>query len=153
MRAGPTAAAAVIAALIAAGAAQAAPPADFALDVPARCVVNTCTVGLSYDASLLTAAVTVEVDWDTRDSAGGFSPDASLACPAPPPEDPYSAPPCTARSPVYRRAGEANVAIRVTDPLDVTQGTAHQLVFVESPEDSRAPSSRKPGPGGSSAGL
>jgi Ca2+-binding RTX toxin-like protein len=146
MRAGPAAAAVVAAALIAAGAAQATPPAEFQLDVPSQCVVGTCTVGLSFDTSLLTAAVTVEVDWDTRDSAGGFSPDATLSCQAPPPEDPYSAPPCTARSPVYRRAGEANVAIRVTDPLDVTQGTAHQLVFVDAPDDPRVPpAQRKPG--------
>src|ERR687888_72483 len=118
MRVGPAIAAVGAAALIAAGAAQAAPPAEF------------------------------ELDWDTRDSAGGFSPDAALNCQAPPPGDPYSAPPCTARSPVYRRAGEANVAIRVTDPLDVTQGTAHQVVFIDAPGDPRRPPARKPGGGG-----
>src|SRR3954454_395810 len=118
MRAGAAAAAVAVAALISAGAAAATPTADLQLDVPSQCVVGACTVGLSYDTSLLTAAVTVEVDWDTRDSAGGFSPDTTLACPAPPPEDPYSAAPCTARSPVYNRKGEAPVAIRVTDTLD-----------------------------------
>jgi Ca2+-binding RTX toxin-like protein len=153
MRAGPAIAAVAAAALIAAGSAQATPPAEFQLDVPSTCLVGSCTVGLSYDTSLLTAAVTVEIDWDTRDSAGGFSPDTTLSCPAPPPEDPYSAPPCTARSPVYQRKGEADVAIRVTDPLDVTQGTAHQIVFVEDPQDSRVPSSRKPGGGSTTPDL
>src|SRR5919201_6446062 len=153
MRVGPAIAAARAAALIAAGAAQAAPPAEFELDVPSQCVVGSCTVGLTFDSSLLTAPVTVEIDWDTRDSAGGFSPDAALNCQAPPPEDPYSAPPCTARSPVYRRAGEANVAIRVTDPLDVTQGTAHQVVFIDAPGDPRRPPARKPGGGGATIDL
>jgi Ca2+-binding RTX toxin-like protein len=152
MRVGPAIAAVGAAALIAAGAAQAAPPAEFELDVPSQCVVGSCTVGLTFDSSLLTAPVTVEIDWDTRDSAGGFSPDAALNCQAPPPEDPYSAPPCTARSPVYRRAGEANVAIRVTDPLDVTQGTAHQVVFIDAPGDPRRPA-RKPGGGGATIDL
>jgi hypothetical protein len=141
------------AALIAAGTAHATPPADFELDVPSPCVVGSCSVGLIYDTSLLTSPVTVEIDWDTRDSAGGFAPDTSVGCQFPPPEDPYSAPPCTARSPVYRRQGEANVAIRVTDPLDVTQGLAHQLVFVNAPDDPRAPNARQPGGGGGSATI
>jgi RTX calcium-binding nonapeptide repeat (4 copies) len=145
MRAGPAIAAAVVATLIATGTAQATPSTDFFVDVPGDCVVGSCVATLSYDTSLLQAAVTVEIDWDTRDSAGGFSPDATLACQAPAPTDPYTAPPCTATSPVYRREGEANVAIRVTDSLDGSQATAHQLLFVYPVRSSRVPPSRQPG--------
>ena len=145
MRAGVALAAAVAAGLIAAGTAQATPPTDFQLDLAGgECVVGSCVVTLSYDTSLLRSAVTVDVDWDTRDSAGGFSVDTTMSCPAPPPEDPYSAPPCTTRSPVYRREGDATVAIRVTDPLDATSATAAQHVFVERAADAGSPTVRKP---------
>src|SRR6266536_3277631 len=120
MRARTAAAVAVAAALIGTSAAQATPSADFFLDASEPCVAGTCVAAVSYDTSVLTAAVTVAVDWDTRDSAGGFQPDATLACPSPPPENPYSAPPCTGRSPVYRQAGTATVAVRVSDAVDGT---------------------------------
>jgi Ca2+-binding RTX toxin-like protein len=149
---GRTALAGVVAAgLIAAGAAQATPSADFDLNPLDECVVGTCVAQLTYDASLLTAAVTVEVDWDTRDSAGGFTPDTSFACQPPPPEDPYSAAPCTSRSPAYRKAGQVTVAIRVTDSADGTQATGQQYLFVDDPKSSRLPPVRKPG--GSSVSL
>jgi hypothetical protein len=144
MRAGPAAAAVVAAALIATGAARATPSADFELDLNGPCTAGSCVALLSYDTSILQAAVTVEVDWDTRDSAGGFQPDATLACQSPPPEDPYSAPPCTARSPAYPRAGRATVAVRVTDSLDGTQATTSQYVYVE-PASTASTPSRQPG--------
>jgi hypothetical protein len=145
MRGGTAFAAIVVAGLIAVGAAQATPGTDFEVDPLNECVAGTCVAQLSYDASLLTAPVTVEVDWDTRDSAGGFSPDTSFACQPPAPTDPYAATPCTARSPVYRKAGQAPVAIRVTDSADGTQATGQQYIFIDSPSSSRLPPVRKPG--------
>jgi hypothetical protein len=148
MRGGKATAAAVAAGLIAAGVAHATPGTDFEVDPLNACVVGTCVAQLTYDTTLLTAPVTVEVDWDTRDSAGGFAPDTSFPCQSPPPEDPYSAPPCTARSPAYRRAGQAIIAIRVTDSADGTQATGQQYLFIDQPDSS---SVRKPG--GASASL
>jgi RTX calcium-binding nonapeptide repeat (4 copies) len=145
MRGGTAFAGIVVAGLIAAGAAQATPGTDFEVNPLNECVVATCVAQLSYDASLLTAPVTVEVDWDTRDSAGGFSPDTSFACQPPAPTDPYAATPCTARSPVYRKAGQAIVAIRVTDSADGTQATGQQYILIDSPSSSRVPPVRKPG--------
>jgi hypothetical protein len=149
MRAGPVVAGALAAALIATGAAQATPGTDFYVDTPGECVAGACVATLNYDTSLLLAAVTIEVDWDTRDSAGGFAPDTALTCQAPNPEDPYTAPPCKITSPVYRRDGEANVAIRVTDNVDGSQATAHQILYVEPVQTSRTPPSKRQPSGGS----
>src|SRR6266536_3184918 len=145
MRVGPVAAgvAAVVAALVAGGVAGATPSADFYVEPSEPCVVGSCTAALTFDTSVLVNAVSVEVDWDTRDSPGGFRADATLACSAPLPEDLGPAPaPCIARSPIYRTAGIATVAVRVTDTIDGTQATAGDIVEVD---PVRKPTSRKPG--------
>jgi len=148
MRVGPLAAgvAVVVAALVAGGAAQATPSADFYLEPSEPCVAGSCTAALTFDTSILVNAVALQVDWDTRDSPGGFQADTTLACQAPPPEDlGYAAVPCTARSPVYQKAGLATVAVRVTDTVNGTQATSSQLVGVDSVHEARKPTSRKPG--------
>jgi hypothetical protein len=137
----------VAAALIAAGTAQATPPTDFYVDPAGDCLVGTCVATLTYDTSGLQNPVTVEIDWDTSNSAGGFAPDQSIQCQAPA-LDPYATPlaPCTATSPVYRRPGDIDVAIRVTDNVDGTQAIGHNDVYVDAPVPSRTPpSKRQPG--------
>jgi Ca2+-binding RTX toxin-like protein len=147
MRAGPAVAAAFVAALIGASAAQATPGAGFEVDTPGDCIVGSCVATLTYGGGDLLNAVTVEIDWDTRDSAGGFAPDTAVNCPAPVAGLPYPSQPCTATSPVYRREGQATVAIRVTDTIDGTQATGTQYLFVDPvyQQTSRVPSSRQPG--------
>src|SRR5262245_57944710 len=98
MRAGPAIAGAMAAALRASASAQATARSDFAVGPVGDCFVGTCVATLGYDTSGLQAPVTVEIDWDTSYSPGGFAPDQSIACQAPLPADPYAAPPCTARS-------------------------------------------------------
>ena len=93
---------------IGAGAAQATPGAVFAVQTSRPCVAGTCRALLTYDVTGLVAAVTVEVDWDTRDSAGGFRPDDAVDCTPALPNDPgYEPVPCEANSPAFRgpRAG------------------------------------------------
>ena len=73
----------------------------------------------------------VEVDWDTRDSPGGFQPDdAARLRPALPDDPDYEPLPCEASSPAFRVPGTAQVAIRVTDTVDGTQATATQPLVV-----------------------
>jgi hypothetical protein len=131
MRVGP--AIASVLTVIAAGAAtaQAAPSAVFGLEASRPCVAGTCSALLTYDVTGLLNAVTVEVDWDARDSAGGFQPDDQLDCaPALPDDLDYGPLPCELDSPVFRVPGTAQVAVRVTDTVDGTQATATQPLVV-----------------------
>jgi RTX calcium-binding nonapeptide repeat (4 copies) len=124
MRLGPVLASTVVLALTAgAGVAQAAPSAAFNLSATRPCVAGDCSAVLSYPLGGLLNAVRVEVDWDTRNSPGGFQPDDALSCAPPVLDAGYEPEPCEAESPVYREAGTALVAIRVTDAIDATQAT------------------------------
>ena len=95
MRLGPVLASTVVLALTAgAGAAQAAPSAVFDLRTPRPCVAGDCRAQLTYGLAGLVNAVRVEVDWDTRNSPGGFQPDDQLDCAPPLPGDLDYAVPC-----------------------------------------------------------
>ena len=94
--------------------------------------------------------MTVEVDWDTRNSPGGFQPDDQLDCAPPLPEDLDYPVPCEASSPVFDQPGTAQVAIRVTDTVDGTQATATQPLVVAAARGARA---RVPGQRGSTPDL
>jgi hypothetical protein len=132
MRSGP-AIASIVALAVAAGAgvASATPSSLFDLRTPEPCVAGQCRALLTYQVGGLVNAVKLEVDWDTRNSLGGFQPDAELNCAAPLPEDlGYEPEPCEATSPVFGQPGTAQVAVRVTDLVDGTQATASQPVVV-----------------------
>ncbi|MGZ8634355.1 MAG: calcium-binding protein, partial [Solirubrobacteraceae bacterium] len=150
MRLGP--AAVVVASLVmafAAATANAVPSAAFDLRTSQPCVAGTCRALLSYDVAGLLAAVKVEVDWDARDSPGGFQPDHALDCaPALPDDVDYEPVPCEASSPVFRVPGTAQVAVRVTDSVDGTQATATQPLFVAAARGGKAPQ-----PGGATVNL
>ena len=106
MRLGPALASTVLVALTAgAGAAQAAPSAAFDLRPSRPCVAGECHALLSYGLAGLVVAVRVEVDWDTRNSPGGFQADDQLDCAPPLPEDLDDPVPCEADSPVFDAAG------------------------------------------------
>jgi hypothetical protein len=143
MPVGRTCLAACAAALIAAGAAQAAPNADFAFQTTEPCFAGRCVAAVDYDTSVLEAPVTVEIDWDARDSAGAFRADATLTCQAPSEVD--YAPPCTARSPVYREPAKTLVAVRVTDSRDGSQATSQRPLVVQAPGTLSKPGARGPG--------
>src|SRR6476661_4496759 len=138
MRLGPALASTVLVALTAgAGAAQAAPSAAFDLRPSRPCVAGECHALLSYGLAGLVVAVRVEVDWDTRNSPGGFQADDQLDCAPPLPEDLDDPVPCEADSPVFDQPGTAQVAIRVTDTVDGTQATAAQPLVVTAPRGSK----------------
>ena len=103
----------------------------FGLQTSRPCVAGTCRALLTYDITGLVTAVRVEVDWDTRDSPGGFQPDDAVDCTPALPDDPdYEPLPCEANSPAFRVPGTALIAIRVTDTVDGTQATATQPLVV-----------------------
>ena len=93
-------------------------------------MAGRCRAQLNYGLGGLINAVTVEVDWDARNSAGGFQPDDQLDCAPPLPEDLDYPVPCETSSPVFDEPGTAQVAIRVTDTVDRTQATATQPLVV-----------------------
>ena len=131
MRLVPALASVLVAMAVGAGVAQATPGTAFALQTSRPCLAGTCRALLTYDSTGLLTAVRVEVDWDTRDSAGAFQPDDEVDCTPALPDDPdYEALPCEANSPAFRVPGTAQVAIRVTDTVDGTQATATQPVVV-----------------------
>jgi Ca2+-binding RTX toxin-like protein len=114
-----------------AGSADATPSAAFALRASQPCIAGECSASLSYGVVGLVNEVRLEVDWDTRNSPGGFQPDDQLSCAPPLPEDlPYGPEPCEAESPAFDDPGTAQVAVRVTDTVDGTQATATQPVVV-----------------------
>jgi hypothetical protein len=126
-----------------AGTAHATPSAAFDLRTSRPCVAGECRALLTYDITGLLAAVKVEVDWDTRDSPGGFAPDDQLDCaPALPDDLDYEALPCEANSPAFHVPGTAQVAVRVTDTVDSTQATATQPVVVAAARGSKVPGQR-----------
>ena len=151
MRLGRVLASTVVLALTAgAGAAQAAPSAVFDLRTPRPCVAGDCRAQLTYGLAGLVNAVRVEVDWDTRNSPGGFQPDDQLDCAPPLPGDLDYAVPCQAGSPVFDEPGTAQVAARVTDAVDGTQATATQSLVVAAARGAKA---TLPGQRGSTADL
>jgi hypothetical protein len=151
MRLGPVFASTVVLALTAgAGAAQAAPSAVFDLRTPRPCVAGDCRAQLTYGLGGLVNAVRVEVDWDTRNSPGGFQPDDQLDCAPTRPEDLDYAVPCQASSPVFEEPGTAQVAVRVTDAVDGTQATATQPLIVAAARGGKA---TLPGQRGSTTDL
>jgi RTX calcium-binding nonapeptide repeat (4 copies) len=141
----------VVVTMAVAAPAEALPGSAFTLQASQPCTANTCSATLTYPLAGLVNAVRVEVDWDTRNSAGGFSPDDELSCYATPPDDPgYEPEPCVLQSPVYTQPGPTAVAIRVTDTIDGTQAQASQrLVILSDPRPSR----KTRDPRGSAAGL
>ena len=112
-------------------------------------MAGECHALLTYGVAGLVGAVRVEVDWDTRDSPGGFQADDQLDCAPPLPEDLDDPVPCQADSPVFDQPGTAQVAIRVTDTVDGTQATAAQPLVVTAPRGSKV---TVPGRRGSTAG-
>jgi hypothetical protein len=131
MRLGPVLASTVVLALTAgAGVAQAVPSAAFTLSASRPCVARECRAQLSYGLAGLINAVRIEVDWDARNSPGGFQADDELDCAAPLPEDLDDPVPCETSSPAFEQPGTAQVAIRVTDTIDGTQATATQPLAV-----------------------
>jgi len=134
MRLGPAVVAiALLAVGASSGTAGAAPNPAFDLRAPAPCVAGECSAQLTYGVVGLVNAVKVEVDWDTRNSPGGFQPDDVLSCSPPLPEDLGYAEPCAAESPTFQQPGTALVAVRVTDTVDGTQATASRPVVVTAP--------------------
>jgi hypothetical protein len=152
MRLGPAVVSTVLLAIAAGpGTAHAAPSAGFDLRASRPCVAGECRALLTYDIAGLLAAVKVEVDWDARDSPGGFQPDVQLDCAPALPEDlDYEPLPCEANSPVFRVPGTAQVAVRVTDTVDGTQATATQPLVVAAARGSKVP---VPGERGSTLDL
>jgi hypothetical protein len=152
MRWGPAVVSTVLLAIVAgAGTAHAAPSAAFGLRTSRPCVAGECRALLTYDIAGLLAAVRVEVDWDARDSPGGFQADDRVDCAPVPPDDlDYEPLPCEASSPAFRVSGTAQVAVRVTDTVDGTQATATQPVVVEAARGSKVP---LPGQRGSTPDL
>jgi hypothetical protein len=151
MRLGPAVASIVLlASAVGAGSASAAPSAAFDLRTPEPCVAGQCRALLTYGVAVLVNAVRVEVDWDTRNSPGGFQPDDALSCAPPLPDDLDYAEPCEAASPVFLEPGTAQVAVRVTDTVDGTQATASQPVVVAA---ARASKVSVPGQRGSTLDL
>jgi hypothetical protein len=143
MRLAPAVAAVLGAMALGAGTAQATPSPAFGLQTSRPCMAGTCRALLTYDVGGLVAAVRVEVDWDARDSRGGFQPDDQLGCAPALPDDPdYEPISCETNSPVFRVAGTAQVAIRVTDTVDGTQATATQPVLVTAARVSKIPGQR-----------
>jgi hypothetical protein len=146
MRLGP---AVVAFMLLAAGAgaatANAAPNPAFDLRTSQPCVAGQCSTQLTYGLVGLVNAVRVEVDWDTRNSPGGFQPDDVLSCAPPLPEDLGYSEPCQAYSPAFQQPGTAQVAVRVTDTVDGTQATASQPVVVAAARGSKATVPRQRG--------
>jgi hypothetical protein len=140
MRLGPASVTTVVLALaVGVGSAQAVPSASFGLRASQPCVAGACSALLSYPVVGLVNAVRVEVDWDTRNSPGGFQPDDALTCSPPLPEELDYAEPCEADSPLYREPGTAQVAVRVTDTIDGTQATAAQPLVVQPARVSKVP--------------
>ena len=138
MRLGPALASTVVLALTAgAGVAQAAPSAAFTLRASRPCVAGECRAQLSYGLGGLINAVRVEVDWDARNSPGGFQADDELNCAPPLPEDLDDPFPCETSSPAFEQPGTAQVAIRVTDTIDGTQATATQPLVVAPARDAK----------------
>ena len=135
MRLGPAVVTAMLVALsVGAGSADATPSAVFALRTSQPCIAGECSASLSYAVVGLVNAVTLEIDWDTRNSPGGFQADDQLSCAPPLPEDlPYGSEPCEAEGPAFDVPGTAQVAVRVTDTIDGTQATATQPVAVSAP--------------------
>ena len=89
------------------GAAQATPSAAFDLRTSRPCVAGTCRALLTYDITGLVTAVRVEVDWDTRDSPGGFQPDDAVDCtPAAPRRPGLRAAPVRGEQPRVPRPGD-----------------------------------------------
>ena len=152
MRLGPAAVVVAIGAMtVVAATASAAPSAAFDLSTSRPCVAGACRALLTYDIAGLLTAVKVEVDWDARDSPGGFRPDDELDCvPALPDDLDYEPLPCETNSPVFRVPGTAQVAVRVTDTVDGTQATATQPLAVAAARGGKIP---VPGPGGSTVNL
>ena len=144
MRLGPAVASTVLLAMtVGAGTAHAAPSAAFDLRTSRPCVAGECRALLSYGVAGLVNAVKVEIDWDTRNSPGGFQADDQLDCAPALPEDlDYGPLPCEADSPTFREPGTAQVAVRVTDTVDGTQATAGQPIVV-----APARGATVPGPG------
>jgi hypothetical protein len=93
-------------------------------------VARECRAQLSYGLAGLINAVRIEVDWDARNSPGGFQADDELDCAAPLAEDLDDPVPCETSSPAFEQPGTAQVAIRVTDTIDGTQATATQPLAV-----------------------
>jgi hypothetical protein len=150
MRLGPAVVSALVAMAIGAGTAQATPSAGFGLRTSRPCVAGSCRALLTYDITGLLAAVRVEVDWDVRDSPGGFQADDERNCtPALPDDLDYEPVPCEANSPAFRVPGTAQVAVRVTDTADGTQATATQPVVVAAARGSKTVE----GPRGSTVDL
>jgi hypothetical protein len=125
---------------VGAATADATPSAAFDLRTARPCVAGECRALLTYDIAGLLAAVRVEVDWDTRDSPGGFQADVELECvPALPDDLEYEPLPCEANSPVFHVPGTAQVTVRVTDKVDATQATATQPVVVAAARAGKTP--------------
>ena len=138
MRLGPAVVSiALLAAMAGAVPAGAVPNPAFDLRAPQPCVAGECSAFLTYGVVGLVNAVKVEVDWDTRNSPGGFQPDDVLSCAPPLPEDLGYAEPCEAESPTFQQPGTALVAVRVTDTVDGTQATASRPVAVTAPPRSK----------------
>jgi hypothetical protein len=152
MRVGPPVVSTVLLAIAAgAGTADAAPSAAFDLRTSRPCIAGECRALLTYDITGLLAAVRVEVDWDARDSPGGFQADDQVDCAPALPEDlDYEPLPCEASSPAFRVPGTAQVAVRVTNTVDGTQATATQPVVVAAARGSKVP---VPGQRGSTLDL
>src|SRR3954452_24089837 len=136
MRLGPVLASTVVLALTAgAGVARAVPSAAFTLSASRPCVARECRAQLSYGLGGVVNAVRVEVDWDARNSPGGFQADDELDCAPPLPEDLDEPVPCETSSPAFQQPGTAQVTIRVTDTVDGTQATAMQPLVVGAARD------------------
>ena len=79
-------------------------------------------------------AVKVEVDWDTRNSPGGFQPDDVLNCCSAAARGPrLRRIPARPRARPSEQPGTAQVAVRVTDTVDGTQATASRPLVVTAP--------------------
>ena len=97
----------------------------------------TCRAQLTYGLGGLVNAVKVEVDWDTRNSPGGFQPDDQLACAPPLPEDLGYAGPCEAEQPGLRSAGDGAGRHPGDRHVDGTQATATQPLVVAAPRGAK----------------
>jgi hypothetical protein len=116
-------------ALAAPSATHALASAEFSLQQPYPCLAGSCRVVLSYDTSALEAPVSLAIIWDAANKSDD-TPDTTLQC------DPFA--PCSATSPVYRSAGRAVVALRVTDTADGSQDTSSDIAVI-SDRDAKTP--------------
>jgi hypothetical protein len=154
MRLGPALASSLLLALsVGAASAHAVPGGAFDLRPAQPCIAGECDAQLTYPSAGLLHAVRVEVDWDTRNSPGGFQPDTALDCAPPLPEDAGYAEPCETYSPTFRQPGTAQVAIRVTDTIDGTQAVASRPLVVEPAPRSKVTVPGQRGTGGPDACL